>query len=218
MGSTVFPAASAASKTMFRTTLTSGTSYTVPANVTYLNVTLMGGGGGAGGTGGNGYGSKQGGAGELISSTLSATAGASIAYAIGAGGAGGSANGTAGGTTTFTGATSAVGGGGGSGGTGSSGYAGKTGYATNGGGDNGDATSSTGGAGGAGCIYVEYWAQEIIMNRVFAVIENNKVTNIIVGVEPEVVAANPEKYIEYTDGWTYPEGIDGGIYFPEVTE
>ena len=218
MGSTVFPAASAASKTMFRTTLTSGTSYTVPANVTYLNVTLMGGGGGAGGTAGNGYGSKQGGAGELISSTLSATAGASIAYAIGAGGAGGSANGTGGGTTTFTGATSAAGGSGGSGGTGGSGYAGKTGYATNGGGDNGDGSSSSGGAGGAGCIYVEYWAQEIIMNRVFAVIENNKVTNIIVGVEPEVVAANPEKYIEYTDGWTYPEGIDGGIYFPEVTE
>jgi hypothetical protein len=49
MGSTVFPAPSAASKTMFRTTLTSGTSYTVPAGVTYLNVTLYG-GGGSGGT------------------------------------------------------------------------------------------------------------------------------------------------------------------------
>lgn len=56
--------------------------------------------------------------------------------------------------------------------------------------------------------------------RTFAVIENNKVTNIIVGVEPEVVAANPGKYIEYTDGWNYPEGIDGGVYFPvpEVIE
>jgi len=58
------------------------------------------------------------------------------------------------------------------------------------------------------------------MERVFAVIENNTVVNIIVGVEDEVVATNPGKYIEYTDGWTYPEGIDGGIYFPvpEVTE
>lgn len=52
------------------------------------------------------------------------------------------------------------------------------------------------------------------MDRVFAVIENKKVVNIIVGVEDEVVAANPKKYIEYTDGWTYPKGIDGGEFFP----
>lgn len=51
--------------------------------------------------------------------------------------------------------------------------------------------------------------------KVYAVIENKKVTNIIVGVEPEVLEANPQKYIEYTDGWTYPKGIDGGIFFPE---
>jgi hypothetical protein len=50
--------------------------------------------------------------------------------------------------------------------------------------------------------------------RTFAVIENNKVTNIIVGVEPEVVAANPEKYIDYTDGWDYNNGIDGDVFFP----
>jgi len=49
--------------------------------------------------------------------------------------------------------------------------------------------------------------------RLFAVIENNKVVNVIVGVEDEVVAANPDKYIEYTDGWKYPEGIDGGAFF-----
>jgi len=51
-------------------------------------------------------------------------------------------------------------------------------------------------------------------NRKFAVIEGNKVVNIIVGVEDEVVAANPEKYIEYTNGWDYNNGIDGGVYFP----
>jgi hypothetical protein len=47
----------------------------------------------------------------------------------------------------------------------------------------------------------------------FAVVENNKVVNIIVGVEDE--AANPDKYIEYTDGnWDFNNGIDGGDFFP----
>jgi hypothetical protein len=50
-------------------------------------------------------------------------------------------------------------------------------------------------------------------NKVYAVIENNKVVNIIVGVEPEVVTANPEKYIDYTDGWDFNNGIDGGDFF-----
>jgi hypothetical protein len=55
--------------------------------------------------------------------------------------------------------------------------------------------------------------------RTFAVIENNKVVNIIVGVEDEVVTANPNKYIDYTDGWDYDNGIDGGDFFPApVTE
>lgn len=58
------------------------------------------------------------------------------------------------------------------------------------------------------------------MDKLFAVVEDNKVVNIIVGVEDEVVAANPDKYIEYTNGWDYNNGIDGDIYFskPEVTE
>jgi hypothetical protein len=56
------------------------------------------------------------------------------------------------------------------------------------------------------------------MDRVFAVIENNTVVNIIVGVEDEVVAANPEKYIEYTNGWDYNNGIDGGVFFPVPVE
>jgi hypothetical protein len=51
------------------------------------------------------------------------------------------------------------------------------------------------------------------MEKVFAVIEDNKVVNIVVGVEDEVVAANPGKYIEYTNGWDYNAGIDGGVYF-----
>jgi hypothetical protein len=52
MGISVFPAPSAASKTRFLATLTSGTSWTVPAGVTYVIATLFGGGGG-GGAGGN---------------------------------------------------------------------------------------------------------------------------------------------------------------------
>lgn len=48
----------------------------------------------------------------------------------------------------------------------------------------------------------------------FAVIENNKVVNIIVGVEDEVVAANPNKYLEYTDGnWDFNNGIDPQNFF-----
>jgi hypothetical protein len=54
--------------------------------------------------------------------------------------------------------------------------------------------------------------------RLFAVIENNKVVNIVVGVEDEVLEANPEMFIEYTDGWKYPEGIDGGNFFPVQAE
>lgn len=54
--------------------------------------------------------------------------------------------------------------------------------------------------------------------RQFAVIENGKVTNVIIGVEDEVVAANPSKFIEYTNGWTYPKGIDGGSFFPAASD
>jgi hypothetical protein len=54
--------------------------------------------------------------------------------------------------------------------------------------------------------------------RTFAVIENNKVINIIVGVEDEVLEANPGKYIDYTDGWDYSNGIDGGEFFPASEE
>jgi hypothetical protein len=46
MGISVFPAAGAASKTRYVETLTSGSSWTVPAGVTYVNATLVGGGGG----------------------------------------------------------------------------------------------------------------------------------------------------------------------------
>lgn len=54
------------------------------------------------------------------------------------------------------------------------------------------------------------------MEKLFAVIENNKVVNVIVNVEDEVVTANPGKYIEYTNGWDYNNGIDAGNFFPPL--
>lgn len=159
MGIAIFPAPVAGSKTAFRTMLTSGTSYTVPAGVTYLNVTLQGGGGGGStnqtlGVEGNGRG------GETVVSTLSATAGASIAYTIGAGGAasGRYGNGSAGGTTTFTGATSAAGGAGGQQVTGSYSPAASNISFANNGGQGAAANPCDGKAGGSGYIIVEYWA------------------------------------------------------------
>jgi chorismate mutase len=56
------------------------------------------------------------------------------------------------------------------------------------------------------------------MEKLFAVVEVNKVINVIINVEDEVVAANPGKYMEYTDGWDYSNGIDGGDFFPKPTE
>jgi len=37
------------------------------------------------------------------------------------------------------------------------------------------------------------------MESKFAVIENGIVVNLIVGVEPEVLAENPSRYVLYTD-------------------
>ena len=158
MGISVIPAPSAASKTMFRTTLTSGTSYTVPDGVTYLNVLLVGGGGSGCQDAFADRQNNWGYPGQTIYSTLSVTAGASIAYAIGAGGVATSANGTGntGGTTTFAGATSALGGAGGVRNAGDNGLPAKLSFANNGGAGNGNTTPS--GAGGPGCIVVEYWA------------------------------------------------------------
>ena len=87
MGSSVFPAASAASKTRYVVTLTSGTSWTVPAGCLYVNARLIGGGGGSGASGA----AAQGGSGGNTTFTGATTA---------TGGTGGS--GTSGQTTTAT--------------------------------------------------------------------------------------------------------------------
>ena len=132
---------------MFRTTLTSGTSYTVPTGALYLNVKLFG-GGGSGGAGYVDYNSALGNdgiGGSVIASTLSSTPANTIAYAIGAGGV---ATGTGiGGNTTFTGATTANGSGVGAGPTGEGAKNG--GYASRG---------ASNYDGGSGKIEIEYWA------------------------------------------------------------
>lgn len=148
MGQSVFPAPSAG-KTRYALTLTSGTSWTVPVGVTYINATLVG-GGGAGGTGFESgsatCSANRGTGGQVITTSLSTTPGASITYAIGAGG----------GNTTMTGATTANAGNGGGGGN-NGGSTGTAGQGARNGGTGGSYSGSGGGAGGAGVIFIEYW-------------------------------------------------------------
>lgn len=163
MGSSTVPAATggAALKPTI-VTLTSGTSWTVPTGVTYINATLQGGGGGgsAGVQSAAPNGSvvyytpgNPGNPGNYVTTNLATTPGASIAYAIGAGG---TANGGVGGTTTFTGATSASGGTGGATNT-----AGQQLSGFQNGGSSAYASASTGApagaAGGSGQIIIQYW-------------------------------------------------------------
>lgn len=51
----------------------------------------------------------------------------------------------------------------------------------------------------------------------YAVIEDNKVINVVVDVDAKELKKNPKKYIDYTDGWDYNNGIDGGVFFPNET-
>lgn len=155
--------ASSAGKTPRIVTLTSGTSWTVPDNVTFVNATLYGGGGGGarqtattvGTIASNGF------PGEMVTTSVTTTPGASIAYSIGAGGSGGSAgipSGGTGGTTTFTGATSALGGAGGiSGSTGATGTVATGNFNGGQGGQPSTTGGASGGSGGAGKIVLEYW-------------------------------------------------------------
>lgn len=148
MGSAVFPAPAAGSKTRYYVTLLSGTSWTVPTGVTYINATLVG-GGGAGGAGySSGSNNGRGGVGrggQVVTTSFATTPGASITYAIGA----------AAGNTTMTGATTATAGNSG-GNANSGGNPGTNGLsALNGG--NGGGLSNGGGSGGSGAIFIEYW-------------------------------------------------------------
>jgi len=157
-----YPAVSS-SKTAYRLTLLSGTSWTVPTGVTYINATLVGAGGGGGGgyaTSGDFTCGLDGLGGQIVESTFATTPGASITYSLGTGGTAGplGTKGGNGGSTTMTGATSASGGLGGMGAVDSNGNAGNAGLTANNGGGGGGANPGTGGAGGAGSIIIEYYA------------------------------------------------------------
>lgn len=86
--------------------LTSGTSYTAPANCVAIYVEAVGGGGGGSGgiVGGSAGSGSGGGSSAYCAKYFTVTPLTSYTYAIGAGGAGGSvnSNGGAGGATTFT--------------------------------------------------------------------------------------------------------------------
>lgn len=51
----------------------------------------------------------------------------------------------------------------------------------------------------------------------FAIIEKNKVINIVLEINEKELKKNPKKYIDYSDGWDYSNGIDGGEFFPNET-
>lgn len=84
--------------TIQRFTSGSGT-YTTPANVKYIKVKMVGGGGGGGGNGGGAGGGDGGAAGGYLEFVINTPA-SSYSYAVGASGAGGT-TGSAGGSTTF---------------------------------------------------------------------------------------------------------------------
>ena len=53
----------------------------------------------------------------------------------------------------------------------------------------------------------------------YAVIENNKVVNVIVADSKEISEqVTGLTCIDVTDGWDYENGIDGGNFFPIVIE
>jgi hypothetical protein len=172
MGVSVFPAPATGGGGYKRyvVTLTSGTSWTVPTGVTNINATLQGGGGGGSGSIRESslltFPGVKGQPGQMITTNVNTTPGASISYAIGGGGTGGNTNtaGGTGGSTTFTGATTAAGGVGGVDGNSAAGPVGTQAAGNdNGGGPGspfaGNVTSpnNLGGAGGSGQIIIEYW-------------------------------------------------------------
>ena len=106
---------------------TSSGTFTVPAGVTEVYVSMCGGGGGGGGGGSNSKGGPGGGAGAYFKKPVTVTPGATYTITVGAGGAGGAGSttvngqpGQAGGTSSFGSLLSATGGGGGGGATQSS--------------------------------------------------------------------------------------------------
>jgi uncharacterized protein YjdB len=118
-------------------------TWTVPANVSSIQVVVTGGGGGDGILNGN-IGGSLGGSGAIVTATLAVNAGDTLTLFVGGGGAGGASGGGGGGGSTTINASTAnqiIAGGGGGGGMGNGG---------NGNGGTGNAESSVGGGGTGG--------------------------------------------------------------------
>ena len=146
-------------------TLTSGTSWTVPAGVTYVNVTLVGGGGGGGGGGDTGARGGTGGTTTFTGATsaLGGAGGSALSRDTAATGPAANNNSGIGGSGSFRNGTEARG-------YGESGRPGdilisnvsttpgaSISYAIVAGGTGGTG-GSAGGTGGSGRIEIEYWA------------------------------------------------------------
>lgn len=84
-----FPPASAVSRSERTVFITSTQSWTAPADVTSVDILLVGGGGGAGGNAGTATGSGGGGGGGVLQDSVPVTPSTAYTITIGAGGAGG---------------------------------------------------------------------------------------------------------------------------------
>jgi hypothetical protein len=139
---------------------TSSTTWTCPAGVTQVLVTMLGAGGGGAGASSAYYGAGAGGGGEYASQLLTVVPGRVYTVTVGSAGAGGAAGnngngGSAGGLSSFagTGITTITAHGGGGGGVNSYNYGGQPGVGGAGGSGSGASTHYTGGAGAQGYPY-----------------------------------------------------------------
>lgn len=175
MGIQTLPASSSSNGLMNEERFTSSSTWTAPANINKVWLSMVGGGGG--GSGGSPNGSGPGQTGQIIKQQVTIVAGTTYTYTIGAGGTGGNAGnvGSTGSDTTFLGLTASGGYGGQTGGNQGSYDRGKilantqglfdrpaavsaaaVGPANTGTGGMGGAYGSTGGVGGSGYIILKW--------------------------------------------------------------
>jgi hypothetical protein len=120
MGIQTLPVSSSSNGLMNEERFTSSSTWTAPANINKVWLSMVGGGGG--GSGGTANGSGPGQTGQIINQQVTIVAGTAYAYTIGAGGTAGTTNnnGNTGSNTTFLGLTASGGYGGQTGGNNSS--------------------------------------------------------------------------------------------------
>jgi hypothetical protein len=188
MGYSIYPAPSAATKWQQTAFITSTGTWTVPADVSTVDIMLVGGGGGGGGGGGSNNAGGGAGGGVLIRS-VSVTPATGYTVTIGGGGTGGTSGptqGSDGSASTFGSlATSYGGGGGGVSNTGAWTGSFTTPVAATGG--NGGAGGYGGGGGGAGMISLPGFSTNFAMG----VMANNRVVQGSAGYQNSFVTGSP---------------------------